>query len=252
MKTLFCFSVSKISWIHRCNYWWKFSHEWKLNIQTETGIFVHFGGGGASLICVFVCSQDFLWFSCCFVMREWVWCLETGTFRQQFLHDWLQDYIRGYRLKFSWHLIRRTQSTLVLVLLSWTCQQWDLSKRNIYGKPCSNDQVCFQSGSNTFVGLSKLFFFFLSFLFCLFVFWFWCCCLIRYFLILHFKCYPKTPSYPPPPLPYPPTSTSWPWCSPVLRHIKFARPRGLSSQWWLTRPSSDTHAAGETSSGGTG
>ena len=29
----------------------------------------------------------------------------------------------------------------------------------------------------------------------------------------------------PPPLPYSPTPTSWPWCSPVLRHIKFARPR---------------------------
>jgi hypothetical protein len=25
-----------------------------------------------------------------------------------------------------------------------------------------------------------------------------------------------------PPLPYPPTPTSWPWSSPVLRHIKFA------------------------------
>ena len=30
-------------------------------------------------------------------------------------------------------------------------------------------------------------------------------------------------------LPYPPTPTSWPWCSSVLGHIKFARPRGLSS-----------------------
>ena len=29
------------------------------------------------------------------------------------------------------------------------------------------------------------------------------------------------------PLPYPPTPTSWPWCSSVLRHIKFARPRVL-------------------------
>ena len=27
-----------------------------------------------------------------------------------------------------------------------------------------------------------------------------------------------------------PTPTSWPWCSWVLRHIKIARPRGLSSQ----------------------
>jgi hypothetical protein len=54
---------------------------------------------------------------------------------------------------------------------------------------------------------------------------------IRYFLYLHFKCYPKSSLYPPPTLfPYPPTPTSWPWRSPVLGHIKFARPRGLSSQ----------------------
>ena len=52
---------------------------------------------------------------------------------------------------------------------------------------------------------------------------------IRYFLHLHFKCYPKSPPDPPPPLPYPPIPSSWPWRSPVLRHIKFARPRGLSS-----------------------
>jgi hypothetical protein len=39
--------------------------------------------------------------------------------------------------------------------------------------------------------------------------------LIRYFLHLHFKCYPKSPLYPPLPhlLPYPPTPTSWPWRS---------------------------------------
>jgi hypothetical protein len=30
---------------------------------------------------------------------------------------------------------------------------------------------------------------------------------------------------PSPLLPYPPTPTSWTWHSPVLRHIKFARPR---------------------------
>jgi hypothetical protein len=53
---------------------------------------------------------------------------------------------------------------------------------------------------------------------------------IRYFLHLHFKCYPESTLYPPPALlPYPPTPTSWPWHSPVLGHIKFAIPRGLSS-----------------------
>ena len=76
---------------------------------------------------------------------------------------------------------------------------------------------------------------------------------IRYFLHLYFKRYPESSPYPPHiPCCYPPTPTSWPWRSPVLGHIKFARPRVLSSQWWLTRPSSTTYAARDKSSGGTG
>jgi hypothetical protein len=82
-----------------------------------------------------------------------------------------------------------------------------------------------------------------------FYFWF----LIRYFLYFHFKCYPESPLYPPPTLLlYQPTPTSWPWHSPVLGHIKFVRPRGLSSQIWPTRPSSATYAARDMSSGSTG
>jgi cellulose synthase/poly-beta-1,6-N-acetylglucosamine synthase-like glycosyltransferase len=74
----------------------------------------------------------------------------------------------------------------------------------------------------------------------------------RYFLYLHFKCYPESFLYPPPALlSYLPTPTSWLWCS-ILEHIKFAIPRGLSSQWWLTRPSSATYAARGMSSGVTG
>ena len=64
--------------------------------------------------------------------------------------------------------------------------------------------------------------------------------LIRYFPRLHFQCYPKGPPYPPP-IPYPPTPPFWPWCSPVLGHIKFASPMGLSLQWWPTRPSFDIY-----------
>jgi hypothetical protein len=76
---------------------------------------------------------------------------------------------------------------------------------------------------------------------------------IRYLLHLHFKCYPEISLYPPRALlPYPPTPASWPWHSPVLGHIKFSVPRSLSSQWWLTRPSSATYAARDMSSGGTG
>jgi hypothetical protein len=59
----------------------------------------------------------------------------------------------------------------------------------------------------------------------------------------------KSPHTLPPRLPYPCTPTSWPWRSPVLRHIKFARPMGLSFHWWPTRPSSDSYAARDTSSG---
>jgi hypothetical protein len=52
---------------------------------------------------------------------------------------------------------------------------------------------------------------------------------MRYFPHLHFQCYSKSPPYPPTPLPYPPTPPFWPWRSPVLGHIKFASPLGLSS-----------------------
>jgi hypothetical protein len=77
--------------------------------------------------------------------------------------------------------------------------------------------------------------------------------IIRYFLYLHFKCYPEISLYPSPALlPYPPTPTSWPWHSPVLRYIKFARPRDLSSQGWPTRTSSATYAARDMSSGDIG
>jgi hypothetical protein len=42
----------------------------------------------------------------------------------------------------------------------------------------------------------------------------------------------------PPPLLYPPIPIFWPWRSPVLGHIKFACPMGISFQ-----PSFDTYAA---------
>jgi hypothetical protein len=50
--------------------------------------------------------------------------------------------------------------------------------------------------------------------------------LLGTFFIYISNAIPKVPHTLLPPLPYPPTPTS----SPVLRHIKFARPRGLSSQ----------------------
>jgi hypothetical protein len=50
--------------------------------------------------------------------------------------------------------------------------------------------------------------------------------IIVYFCHLHFKCYPGSPLHTPPAqLPNLPTLTSWPWNSPVLGHIIFARPR---------------------------
>jgi hypothetical protein len=51
------------------------------------------------------------------------------------------------------------------------------------------------------------------------------------------------------PLPYTPTPPFWPWRSPVLGHIKFASWMDLSFQWWPTRPSFDTYADRDKSSG---
>ena len=84
--------------------------------------------------------------------------------------------------------------------------------------------------------------------------------MILFLLLVHFINYvfssftftmlsQKSPIPTPPSIPYPPTPPFWPWHSPVLGHIKFASPKGLSFQWWLTRPSFDTYAARDKSSG---
>jgi hypothetical protein len=54
---------------------------------------------------------------------------------------------------------------------------------------------------------------------------------IRYFLYIHFKCYPESSLYPPfTLLPYPPTPTHSRFLALAYPCIKFAIPRGLSSQ----------------------
>jgi hypothetical protein len=63
-----------------------------------------------------------------------------------------------------------------------------------------------------------------------------------------FKMLSQRSPIPTSPIPYPPTAPFWPWCSPVLGHIRFASPMGLSLQWWPTRPSFDTYAAKDKSS----
>jgi hypothetical protein len=50
-------------------------------------------------------------------------------------------------------------------------------------------------------------------------------------------------------LPYSPTPSSWPWHFMYWSIKSLQIPRGLSSQWWPTRPSSATYAARDTSSG---
>jgi hypothetical protein len=72
--------------------------------------------------------------------------------------------------------------------------------------------------------------------------------LLGIFLVYIFNAIPKVP-HTHPPIAYPPTPPFWPWRSPVLGHIKFASPMGLSLQWWPTRPSFDTYAARDKSSG---
>jgi hypothetical protein len=47
----------------------------------------------------------------------------------------------------------------------------------------------------------------------------------------------KSPKPSPPHFPTHPFPFFWPWRSPVLGHIKFVCPMGLSFQWWPTRPS---------------
>ena len=70
-----------------------------------------------------------------------------------------------------------------------------------------------------------------------------------YFPQLHLECYPKSFPYPPANFPTHPFPLFWPWHSPVLGHIKFVCPMGLSFQSWPTRPSFDTYAARVKSSG---
>jgi hypothetical protein len=71
--------------------------------------------------------------------------------------------------------------------------------------------------------------------------------LLGIFLVYIFNAIPKVP-HTLPPIPYPTTPPFWPWRSPVLGHIRFASPMGLSLQWWPTRPSFDTYAAKDKSS----
>jgi hypothetical protein len=80
-------------------------------------------------------------------------------------------------------------------------------------------------------------------------FWFFKIFFITYFPQLHFQRYPKSLPYPPPHSPPHPFPFFWPWRSPVLGHIQFSCPMGLSFQWWPTRPSFDTYAARVKSSG---
>jgi hypothetical protein len=85
----------------------------------------------------------------------------------------------------------------------------------------------------------------------IFIFYFLFYFLLGIFFIYISSAIPKVP-HTLPPLPYLPTPTTWPWRSPILRHIKFARPMGLSFHWWPTTPSSDSYAARDKSSWGCG
>jgi hypothetical protein len=72
---------------------------------------------------------------------------------------------------------------------------------------------------------------------------------ITYFPQLNFQCYPQSPPHPPRHSPPPHIPIFWPWRSPVLGHIKFAWPMGLSFHWWPIRLSFDIYAARVKSSG---
>ena len=72
---------------------------------------------------------------------------------------------------------------------------------------------------------------------------------IRYIFHLHFKCHPQSPLYTfPALLPNPRTPTSWPWHSPVLGQMIFARMQA-SPPIWPTCLSSATYEIGTQLSG---
>jgi hypothetical protein len=83
----------------------------------------------------------------------------------------------------------------------------------------------------SFLFFSFLFFSFLfsSLLFSSLLFFSFFIFLLGIFLIYISNAIPKVP-HTLSALPYPPTPTFWPWRSPVLGHIKFASPMGLSFQ----------------------
>ena len=89
-----------------------------------------------------------------------------------------------------------------------------------------------KEGGNEYGGLQfffkKLFILFIYFFLCKHSFFFHF--LLGIWLIYISNAIPKVPHTHPPPLPYPPTPPFWPWHSPVLGHIKFANPMGLSFQ----------------------
>jgi hypothetical protein len=71
-----------------------------------------------------------------------------------------------------------------------------------------------------------------TFFVCLFLFIFFLFLLDIYFIYIS-NVIPKVLHTLLHPLPHPPTPTSWPCCSPVLSHIKFARLKGLSFHYFL-------------------
>jgi hypothetical protein len=72
---------------------------------------------------------------------------------------------------------------------------------------------------------------------------------IRYFLHLHFQCYRKVPQTLPP-LPSYPHSHFLALTFPCTEAYKVCKTNGPLFPLWPTRPSSDTYAARDTSSGG--
>jgi hypothetical protein len=75
---------------------------------------------------------------------------------------------------------------------------------------------------------------------------------IRYFLHLHFKCYPQSILYTPCPAPQPTHSQFLALAFPCTAAYDLRNTKGLSSHWWPTRPFSATYAARDTALGATG
>jgi hypothetical protein len=144
-----------------------------------------------------------------------------------------QRWISSFCLCFHW-----SRTLVVVPIFQFIC--WDLAASKTFSRchtgPMSlsfffiESLVMWYTEMWSYIACFLFFFLFFSYE-TIFIFIFWIFLLDIFFIYMSNALLEVPCTLPPPDLlPYPPIPTFWPWHSPVLGHIKFARPRGLSSQ----------------------